>query len=84
MKCCDSSLLIIAEVHLIIDPQSSRLAALNTTDADIDHIGQIYQQMVNHADHPQSMISYDIDFHKAIAIASRNPILPVIMEPVIQ
>lgn len=84
VKCGNSSLLNIAEVRLIIEPESSRLAAINASDADIDHIGQIYQQMINNADNPKAMIKHDIDFHKAIAISSKNPILPVIMEPIFQ
>ena len=31
---------------------------------------------------PQRMIEYDIEFHKQLAIASGNPILPIIMEPI--
>jgi GntR family transcriptional regulator, transcriptional repressor for pyruvate dehydrogenase complex len=84
MKCGKSSLLNIANVRLIIEPEIARLAAANCSEADMDLIEDAYANMEKNFNDQRQMIKHDIDFHRAIATAAKNPILPVIMEPLFQ
>jgi GntR family transcriptional repressor for pyruvate dehydrogenase complex len=40
--------------------------------------------MEQHADNPEENIELDIKFHRRIANATNNPIIPIIMEPIFQ
>lgn len=84
IKCGESSLLNIADVRLIIEPEMARIAAENSTPEDIEKMKESYSNMENNLDDPVNMIAFDIDFHRSIAYATKNPILPVIMEPLFQ
>jgi GntR family transcriptional regulator, transcriptional repressor for pyruvate dehydrogenase complex len=84
MKCGKSSLLNIATVRLIIEPEIARLAAVNISVEDITPIKESFSKMESNFNDPKQMIKHDIDFHRAIANATKNPILPVIMEPLFQ
>lgn len=84
MKCGDSSLQHIATVRLIIEPEVARMAAANAGREDISRIRELYSNMESNINNPPKMIGYDIDFHRSLVHAARNPILPVIMEPLFQ
>jgi GntR family transcriptional regulator, transcriptional repressor for pyruvate dehydrogenase complex len=84
MKCGKSSLLNIANVRLIIEPEIARLAAANPSKEEIAKMKESYNKMESNFNDQGQMIKHDIDFHRAIANAAKNPILPVIMEPLFQ
>jgi GntR family transcriptional regulator, transcriptional repressor for pyruvate dehydrogenase complex len=84
MKCGKSSLLNIANVRLIIEPEIARLSADNPSREDIAKMKESYDKMESNFSDQGKMIRHDIDFHRAIANAANNPILPVIMEPLFQ
>ena len=84
MKCGESSLLNIATVRLIIEPEVARMAANNSSNEDIAQMTDLYAKMEENSHDPKKMIRYDIDFHRSIVNAAHNPILPVIMEPLFQ
>jgi len=84
IKCGDSGLLNIVDVRLVIEPEIARLAALNRTEEELKNIKDCYARMEAQIDNPGNMVRYDIDFHRLIAKATNNPILPVMMEPIFQ
>jgi GntR family transcriptional repressor for pyruvate dehydrogenase complex len=84
MKCGDYSLLNIAIVRLIIEPEVARLAALKASKEDIALIKNLLLKMEDNISDPKKMIQYDIEFHRSILMATKNPIFPVIMEPIFQ
>lgn len=84
MKSGSSSLLNIVDVRLVIEPEIARRAAVNHTEEDFANLKDYYSLMEAQIGNPQNMVRYDIDFHRLIAKATNNPILPVMMEPIFQ
>ncbi len=84
MKCGNSSLLNIAMVRLIIEPEVARMAAAEAAEEDITAISNLLVKMEDNINDPKNMIRYDIEFHRSILMATKNPIFPVIMEPIFQ
>lgn len=77
-----SSHLYLKQIRRMIEPEIARLAASKRSDDDVSKLEQTLSEMKKRKSDPQSMIDYDIDFHKQLAFASGNPILPMIMEPI--
>ena len=84
IKCGKGSLLHILRVRLILEPENTRLAVLNCSEEDIAYLDEKYHQMAAHVDEPLKNIENDIKFHRRIAQATQNPLIPVIMEPIFQ
>ena len=84
MKSGESSLVNIASVRLIIEPENARLAAQNRTDNELKSFREVFASMESHINAPEEMIKFDILFHRLIASSTKNPILPVMMEPLFQ
>lgn len=81
MKSGKSSLLNIADVRIIIEPEIARQAAGHRSEEDLEKMRDSYKKMESYLNDPQKMIRHDIDFHRAVAKAANNPIFPVMMEP---
>lgn len=84
MKCGEGALLHILRVRLFMEPEITRMAVLNCSDEDIAYLEGKYNQMAAHQDDPLKNIENDIKFHRRIAAASNNPLVPIIMEPIFQ
>ncbi len=78
----ESSHLYLKQIRRMIEPEMARLAALKRTDEDVTKLEKYLVEMKKRKSDPQSMIDYDIEFHKQLAKASGNPILPIMMEPI--
>ena len=78
----ESSHLYLKQIRRMIEPEMARLAALKRTDEDVTKLEKYLAEMKKRKSDPQSMINYDIEFHKQLAKASGNPILPIMMEPI--
>ncbi len=84
MKCGEGALLHILRVRLMMEPENTRQAVLNCADEDVDYLEEKYNQMAAHVDDPLKNIDNDIKFHRRIAQATNNPLIPIIMEPIFQ
>jgi len=77
----DSSVLDLLEVRRILEPAASARAALACTPADVDDLRTILDKAG--PDSPvEELVSADIEFHRAIADLSRNPVLASLIESV--
>ncbi|MBN2281093.1 MAG: FadR family transcriptional regulator [Candidatus Marinimicrobia bacterium] len=75
----------VIRIRKMIEPEVARDAAKNRTSEDISIIKSIIAKM----DSPdyntvQQMAELDKEFHLAIARASKNPIIPIIVQPIFE
>jgi len=84
MKAGERSLLHIVRVRLFMEPEITRMAVQNCSEEDVNYLEEKYNQMAAHNDDPLKNIEDDIKFHRRIAAASNNPLVPIIMEPIFQ
>jgi DNA-binding FadR family transcriptional regulator len=80
-------LLSLVEARLIIEPGVARLAARNSDTADIETIARCIQALENEVHHHQVEIDSELEFHRGIVRAAKNPVLirivPVIFEAIV-
>ena len=84
MKCGEGALLHILRIRLFMETENTRIAVLNYSEEDIDYLEEKYNQMVTFKDDLKKNIENDIKFHRRIAAATKNPLIPIIMEPIFQ
>lgn len=84
IKCGERSLLHLLRVRCFMEPEIARLCALHRSDEDIVFLEHNYAEMEKLAKKPEKMIDRDIQFHRRLAGATENPIIPIIMEPIFQ
>jgi DNA-binding FadR family transcriptional regulator len=65
----------LAEVRRALEPAAAALAAQRRTPTDITHLREYLREMSRSGHSRQSFAEADLDFHLAIAIASKNPLL---------
>jgi len=58
-----------------IEKELARLAAINATDEEIAEMWAIQRSQFEHASRSDETAEQDVQFHRAIARASRNPVL---------
>jgi DNA-binding FadR family transcriptional regulator len=79
--------LSLIEARLIIEPGVARLAAKNTSEEDILSIEKSVNDMEEIVYKGKIGLNAELDFHKAIAIATKNPVImrlvPVIVDSII-
>ena len=70
-------------IRSIMEPTFARFAAKNRNDGDISILKQILKDMSNqeNIDH-KKRAELDKNFHYAIANATQNPLIPIIMKPI--
>lgn len=78
----------LIEARLIIEPGVARLAAKNANDEDILRIESCLAQMRNIVNRHKIGMRKELEFHRSIAEASKNPIImrivPFILESIIK
>ncbi len=84
MKCGQVSQLHLIRVRKFIEPEIARLAAIHCDDDDVAFLKENYAEMAGRAEKPEAMIDIDIQFHFRLSESTRNPIIPVIMQPIFQ
>ena len=84
MKCGEGALLHILRVRLLLEPENTRLAVQHCSEEDVAYLEEKYNEMAAHKDDPLKNIENDIKFHRRIAAATNNPLIPIIMEPIFQ
>ncbi len=65
----------LTEVRRALEPAAATLAAQRRTPTDIAHLREYLREMGRSGHSRQSFAEADLDFHLAIAIASKNPLL---------
>lgn len=82
-KCGNKTLPYVSQVRYSIEPDIARMAALNRSEADLEYMRVNHADMIKNKDVPEELIKVDVNFHNKLAFASGNPIVPIIMEPVL-
>jgi DNA-binding FadR family transcriptional regulator len=79
----DTSLLLaLMEIRSVIEPAAARLAAERATPADLSRLSELMEKGIAAAsggDH-EAAVEFDMQLHTAIARASHNPILAMVIE----
>jgi GntR family transcriptional repressor for pyruvate dehydrogenase complex len=84
MNCGGGALLHILRIRLFMETENTRIAVPNSSEEDIEYLQEKFNQMVTHKDDIKKNIENDIKFHRRIAAATKNPLIPIIMEPIFQ
>ncbi len=69
------------EIRRMIEPDVASLAALHATEEDLEAIKAAYHRMEKNQANRQAWTEADLEFHLAIAGATRNPLIPSILNP---
>ncbi len=73
----------LVEVREILEPEITALAASRMTDEFISSMREAVEAMESAYDDPDLYIEADLDFHLALAEATQNPIIPALMDTII-
>jgi GntR family transcriptional repressor for pyruvate dehydrogenase complex len=68
------------EARRLVEVAVAGLAAKNATDADLRKMSEEVTETYAALDKPQEYLVHDFGFHRAVAVASGNPILATFME----
>lgn len=71
----------LVHVRQMIEPHIARLAAKNRTEEDLKRIESNLEKFLDRDQDAQRIAQLDVEFHTAIAQASGNPLIPLIMDP---
>ncbi len=73
----------LVEVREILEPEISALAAKRMTDEYVSAMREAIQTMDTAYDNANLYIEADLDFHLALAEATQNPLIPALMDTII-
>ena len=77
-----SYVLEIIEARRVIEPEIARSAALNRSDEDIEQMRKEINLMQTFEGPAEELAKFDMNFHLAIANATQNRLLPLMLKPV--
>lgn len=84
----DNLLYFLFETRLLVEPGVAYLAAKRATKSDLKKIKDCYQRIVQAVEAKENYVEKDLEFHRAIAKATKNPIIdrivPIINQSIIQ
>jgi DNA-binding FadR family transcriptional regulator len=76
----DAFMQSLADVRLLLEAETARLAAKNRTTSQLARLREIVEQEATANRHePQAMADLDFAFHLAVALASGNQMYPLIL-----
>jgi len=73
----------LVEVREILEPEIAALAATRITDEYIAAMQDAVNAMETALDDVDTFVEADLDFHLALAEATQNPIIPILMDSII-
>ncbi len=73
----------LVEVREILEPEIAALAATRITDESIAPMQEAVATMDTALDNLDVFVEADLDFHLALADATQNPIIPILVDPII-
>jgi GntR family transcriptional repressor for pyruvate dehydrogenase complex len=74
----------LVEARRLIEPEVASLAAQRATEADLKNLGAVLEQRAEHAVAVLPARQFDLEFHRALADAARNPVHAVITHALIE
>jgi GntR family transcriptional repressor for pyruvate dehydrogenase complex len=74
----------LIEARHLIEPEVAALAAQRATEADLKNLGAALEQRWEHAVTGLPARQFDLEFHRALAEAARNPVHAVITHALIE
>ena len=81
-KCGNEGLKHILAVRQMIEPTVAVLAAAQRTDEDIARLQENLKMMETFKSDKVKISHYDIDFHNTVSWAAKNPLIPIVLEPI--
>ena len=79
----DSSIAALYEARRTLEGSNARIAAVRAQPSDLEHMAECLQRMRNHEGSIERWTEADLDFHLAIARATHNPFLQMLLEPLV-
>jgi GntR family transcriptional repressor for pyruvate dehydrogenase complex len=76
----DDTLMEVLEVRRMLEPVATGVAALRITDADVDRLGEILEDMRGAADDAEQLIRYDAAFHRTVISVVGNETLTSLLD----
>ena len=73
----------LVEVREILEPEIAALAATRITDEDITTMREAVEIMGTALDKVDLFVEADLDFHLALAEGTQNPLIPILMDSII-
>ncbi len=73
----------LVEVREILEPEIAALAATRITDEYIAAMREAVETMDTALDDAERFVEADLDFHLALAEATQNPLIPLLMDSII-
>jgi len=73
----------LVEVREILEPEIAALAATRVSGEDIAAMSEAVATMDTALENAELFVEADLDFHLALAEATRNPIIPILMDSII-
>lgn len=73
----------LAEVREILEPEIAALAATRITEENIAAMTEAVEIMDTALDDAEVFVEADLDFHLALAEATQNPLIPSLMDSII-
>ena len=74
----------LVEVREILEPEIAARAALHVTEQNIASMTKAVEIMETALDNADIFVEADLDFHLALAEATQNPIIPILMDSIIE
>ena len=74
------TLLEVMEVRRLLEPAATGMAAARMSDAALDGLGEILEDMRAAAGDPERLVQYDIAFHRAVIAATGNETLTSLLD----
>ncbi|MEU1606982.1 FadR/GntR family transcriptional regulator [Micromonospora matsumotoense] len=76
----DDTLLEVMEVRRLLEPMATGLAALRMTDAQLDDLSGILEEMRAAADDAEKLIRFDTAFHHTVVATTGNETLTSLLD----
>lgn len=74
----------LIEARRLIEPEVAALAAQRATEVDIKNLGAALEQRWEHTVAGLAARQFDLEFHRALAEAARNPVHAVVTHAIIE
>ncbi len=71
------------QVRMILEPEIAAIASLNGSKEDFEAMAQAIDIMDETLDDARRFVEADLDFHLALAKATQNTLIPILIDPVI-
>jgi GntR family transcriptional repressor for pyruvate dehydrogenase complex len=74
------TLLEVMEVRRLLEPAATGLAALRISDAQLDELADLLQQMQHRADDAEGLMQADLAFHRVVIASAGNETLTSLLD----